>query len=325
VEEFKYMAKLAKEAGLEVHFISPAEANKLWPGMEFDDALAILLCPTDGYLQPYDLTMTYKHHARKMGVKFQTSTSVTGIEVALAQDGIPEVKGVETDKGKIKCETVINSAGAHAYHIAKLVGLELPIVPVRHHYFITQPIMKPGVKLTPSFPTLRIVDRTLYARPDVNSILIGGWEEHAMSIHPSKFSLTQKAPPIVDDWGVFSLFAELLAASYYPITTEVGIRSTFNGWPTFTPDGKFIIGKTKKVRGFVMAAGCNAHGVSGSAGIGRHVVEALEKNPSKYVQSLSPDRFLDNPWNWTDAEAKARGIYETYYSLRKDISTPQLP
>jgi len=65
-----------------------------------------------------------------------------------------------------------------------------------------------------------------------------------------------------------------------------------------------------------MAGGCNAHGVSGSAGIGRHVVESmLEPLPSDYVRSLSPDRFLDNEWNAAKAQAKAKRIYETYYGL----------
>jgi hypothetical protein len=123
---------------------------------------------------------------------------------------------------------------------------------------------------------------------------------------------------IQEDWPVLSNFADLLAKGFYPPVNSVGIRRVFSGWPTFTPDGRFIIGKTKRVGGFIMAGGCNAHGVSGSAGIGHHVVEAmLEKNPSAYVQSLSPDRFLDNSWTWENAEKEARHIYETYYCLKR--------
>jgi hypothetical protein len=64
-----------------------------------------------------------------------------------------------------------------------------------------------------------------------------------------------------------------------------------------------------------MAGGCNAHGVSGSAGIGRHVVESLGDNPSEYVTSLSPDRFADAEWDWADAAEQARGVYEQYYAI----------
>jgi hypothetical protein len=65
-----------------------------------------------------------------------------------------------------------------------------------------------------------------------------------------------------------------------------------------------------------MAGGCNAHGVSGSAGIGRHVVEAmLEPRPSAYVQSLGPDRFAATAWDWSEARRAAQALYETYYQL----------
>ena len=97
---------------------------------------------------------------------------------------------------------------------------------------------------------------------------------------------------------------------------QLGLRSVFRGWPTFTPDGRFIIGPSRQLSGFVMAGGCNAHGVSGSAGIGRHVVESMLKDtPSDYVRSLSPDRFAANGWNWETAQRDAQHYYETYYCL----------
>ena len=87
------------------------------------------------------------------------------------------------------------------------------------------------------------------------------------------------------------------------------------GWPTFTPDGQFIIGESSDLPGFVMAGGCNAHGISGSGGIGKLLVESLfSETPSEYAKSLSPDRFSKTEWNWDDATVEARSIYETYYS-----------
>src|SRR5262249_16702156 len=88
------------------------------------------------------------------------------------------------------------------------------------------------------------------------------------------------------------------------------------GWPTFTPDGRFIIGESSRLRGFVMAGGCNAHGISGSGGIGKLLVESLlDPNPSPYVKSLSPDRFTDSNWTWPEAIRQARAVYETYYGV----------
>ena len=284
VSEFERLKRVADQSGLEVEFLDVGRAQQMWPAMTFDRAKAILWCPSDGYLQPYDLTMSYVHHARDMGVQFRTRTIVTGIELRQGR-----VAGVVTRDGHIACRRVINAAGAHAYHIAKLVGLELPIVPVRHEYLVTVPIDG----LNPNLPVVRIPDSTLYLRAETSALLCGGWEPKSMSLSPHEFPLAHHAPPIESDMSVLAAFMDLLSPEI-PRAHDAGMRAVFKGWPTFTPDGRFIIGESRHVPGFVMAGGCNAHGVSGSAGIGQHVVESLlEEQPSEYVRSLSPDRFAD--------------------------------
>ena len=221
------------------------------------------------------------------------------------------VAGVRTPEAEIACETVIDAAGAHGWHVARLAGLDLPIVPVRHEYVVSVP----GAALRPDLPCYRMPDETLYGRPDVNALLLGGWESEALSCDPRDYALEAAPPPIAEDWPVLANFAELMAP-YYPAVGDLGVRHVFSGWPTFTPDGRFIIGESRRVPGFVCAVGCNAHGVSGSAGIGRHVVEALfERTPSDYVTSLSPDRFTETAWDWGEARRRAQGIYETYYHI----------
>jgi glycine/D-amino acid oxidase-like deaminating enzyme len=305
VEEFHRMKQVADKSGLEVDFIDQRAARQKWPSMNFERAKAILWCPSDGYLQPSDLTMSYVAHARRMGVRFQTNSAVRSVVI---KDG--RVTGVETDGCNIQCEMVINAAGAHAYHVARGVGLELPIVPVRHEYFVT--VHSDG--LEPNLPVVRIPDSTLYLRAEINSLLCGGWEPKGLSTDPRQFSLDACPPQIDSDWDVLGWFAQQLGPEI-PAVEHLGVRSIFKGWPTFTPDGRFIIGESSRIKGFVMAGGCNAHGVSGSAGIGRHVVESiLESDPSPYVKSLSPDRF-ERGWDWSSAQRQAQRYYETYYDL----------
>ncbi|HXV22722.1 MAG TPA: FAD-binding oxidoreductase [Alphaproteobacteria bacterium] len=305
-EEFRRLLEVAEEAGLDCALVDAAEAGRRWPGMRFEEAQTILWCPSDGYLQPSDLTMAYQHRARGNGVRFATGVRLERIQIAAGR-----VAGVVTNRGAIRCEMVINAAGAHAYHVARMAGLELPIVPVRHEYIITVPIA--GIR--PDLPAFRVPDQTLYGRPDVNSLLLGGWEPEALSLDPRSYTASEEPPAIEEDWPVLSNFAELMRP-FYPAAAETGVRRVMSGWPTFTPDGRFIIGESRQVRGFVMAGGCNAHGVSGSAGIGRHLVEALsEKRPSAYVRSLSPDRFSERGWDWTEARLQAQRLYETYYAI----------
>ena len=306
VDEFTRLKRVADEAGLEIDFISNHESKERWPMMDFSRVKSVLWCPTDGYLQPSDLTMAYAAHARRLGVRFHTGTAAKRI---IVKDG--QVQGVETEDGFISCKKVINAAGAHAYHIASSVGVELPIIPVRHEFFVT--VHSDG--LVPELPAMRIPDATLYLRAETNALLCGGWEPQAVSSDPRNITAEQDAPKIEPDWEVLGEFAEQLSP-HMPKVNELGIRSVFKGWPTFTPDGRFIVGESCRVRGFVMAGGCNAHGVSGSAGIGRHVVESmLESNPSPYVKSLSPDRFTETEWDWEIACREARQKYETYYAI----------
>jgi glycine/D-amino acid oxidase-like deaminating enzyme len=306
VAEFERMKAVADEAELAAHFIDNAAAREKWPLLNFDRVKAVLWCATDGYLQPSDLTMAYVWHARQSGARFLTNAAVRKIRV---QD--QRVTGVETDRGVIACNIVVNAAGANAYQVAKSVGIELPIVPVRHEFFVTVHADGMHAKL----PVLRIPDASLYARAETSALLCGGWEPHGLSTDPRGFSIDGSAPPIEPDYEVLGWFADQLAPCF-PLVEKLGVRSVFKGWPTFTPDGKFIIGPSCRVKGFVMAGGCNAHGVSGSAGIGRHVVESmLEENPSDYVRGLSPDRFTETPWDWETVRREAQRHCETYYAL----------
>ena len=305
IDELKNLKTVADEAGLETEFIDNDRARELWPLMTFEGVKAALWCPSDGYVQPYDLTMSYAAEGRKLGVEFRTGVRVSEVKL----DG-SRVTGVETDQGDIECEMVINAAGAFAYQLAGSVGIELPIFPVRHEFFVT--IDCEGIK--PTLPVVRIPDSSIYVRSEVNSILVGGWETGSLSTDPRTVPLSGEQPIVEEDWEVLEFLGENVLPQV-PAINELGIRHISKGWPTFTPDGRFIIGESSKVKGFVMAGGCNAHGISGSAGIGRHLVESLiESDPSPYVKNLSPDRF-DGDWDWDEARRQAQLMYESYYGL----------
>tara|TARA_Y100001968_G_scaffold329692_1_gene379651 strand:- start:4930 stop:6159 length:1230 start_codon:yes stop_codon:yes gene_type:complete len=306
VAEFERMKLTADEAGLKTAFISADEARAKWPMFDFSPAKSVLWCPSDGYLQPNDLAMAYAHRARLAGARLATGVTVEGIRT---ENG--RVVGVDTNRGAIACDTVINAAGAHAWHVAQMVCLDLPIFPVRHEYFVS--VDADG--MNPDLPVMRVPDASLYLRAEINGLLLGGWEPESLSLKPDDFKNGKKTPHIEEDWEVMGWFIEKIAP-LYSRAADLGVRSIFKGWPTFVPDGRFIVGESRQLGGFVMAGGCNAHGVSGSAGIGRHVVESmLESEPSDYVRSLSPDRFLDTDWEATEAQASAKRIYETYYGL----------
>ena len=291
-----------------------AGAKARWPGLVTDQAKAILWCPSDGYLQPYDLAMAYREHARAAGVRFATDVRVSGIALrgrrgrgGRDRPG-PGALRQGHQRRRRPCLACGASGGSRS---ADRAGAPR----VRHH--------SADRRSASDLPTFRVPDATLYGRPDVGALLLGGWEPAARSCDPREYALAGEPPAIEPDWPVLANFAEQMAPLYPPVA-NAGIRHVFRGWPTFTPDGRFIVGESRRVPGLVMAAGCNAHGVSGSAGIGRHVVEALlEPKPSAYVRSLSPDRFTESAWNWDEARRRAQAIYETLLPHRALIAREQ--
>src|SRR5215831_3958204 len=278
--EFRELAAVARSAGLEVEFLTPARLAELCPVLDGARAEAALWCPTDGYLQPNSLVMAYAGAARERGVTFVTRTTVTGIAISGGA-----VTGVRTDRGAVATSMLINAAGPWATSVAALAGLEIPAVPVRHEYFVTRPV----TGWHGGLPVLRIPDIRIYVRAEGPGILCGGWD-------------------------VLSGFARDFAA-FVPAVAETGVREVFRGFPAFSPDGRFIVGPVPGIRGLVMAAACNAHGVSGSAGLAEHVLESLQPDPSPYVRSLSPARFVPRGWDWESARDQAERHYEGYYSL----------
>jgi glycine/D-amino acid oxidase-like deaminating enzyme len=302
--EFRALAVVAEAAGLDVEFLSPARLAALCPMLDTTQVTATLWCPTDGYLQPNSLVTAYARAARDRGVTFATRTTVTGLRITGSA-----VTGVHTDQGTIATDLVINAAGPWAGAVASLAGLQLPIVPVRHEYFVTRPVAGWHSEL----PVLRIPDLGLYARAEGQGILCGGWEPNGLSLDPSAVAIGQ-ALAVQPDWDVLAGFARDFA-TFAPTATEAEVRTVFRGFPAFSPDGRFIVGPVPGVRGLVMAGACNAHGVSGSAGLAGHVLESLQPDPSPYVRSLSPARFYPRNWDWESARAQAQAVYQNYYAL----------
>jgi glycine/D-amino acid oxidase-like deaminating enzyme len=305
VRELEQIAGTAAVTGLPVEFLSPGQLRDVYPVLEYTDSVkAALWSPTDGYLQPNSLVTAYVSAAKDLGVTVAAHAAVTAIEV-----GEGSVRSVSTDAGRYRTEQVIIAAGPWSAALARMAGLELPVVPVLHEYFVTEPV--PGWH--GGLPCLRIPEVQVYARGEGDRVLCGGFENRATSVDPREVSAGSRLPAR-PDWDVLGGFAASLG-EFVPALAGAGVAATFQGWPAFTPDGRFVVGPVSAVRGLAIAAGCNAHGVSGSAGIAMHLVESLSGDPSPYVRSLSPDRFVPRTWSWDEARRQAQAVYETYYPM----------
>src|SRR2546427_893098 len=132
MEELARQAGWAKTFGLPLELVSAAEARRLFPPMSTDGVLGAALQPTDGYIDPSQLTLALADVARRRGSEICTGTRVDAIEVERGR-----VTGVSTDGGHIDTELVGNAGGIYANEIGRLAGVQVPGIAMAHQYLIT--------------------------------------------------------------------------------------------------------------------------------------------------------------------------------------------
>src|SRR4029077_18884244 len=142
----------AKTFGLPLELISAEESQRLFPPMSTDGVLGAAYLPTDGYIDPSQLTFALVEGARRRGAEICEETRVTAIEV----DG-GSVRAVITDKGRIATELVFTAGGMFAAEIGRLAGVNVPLIPMAHEYLITKPT---GLRL--DMPTIRAPPPPVY-------------------------------------------------------------------------------------------------------------------------------------------------------------------
>lgn len=305
LEELRRLVAVSRSFGLPLELISPADAQKLFPLMTLDDVQGAVYLPTDGFIDPSGLTMALAAGAKSRGAKFCTFTRVQAIE---QKEG--RVSAVVTDQGTIQTEIVVNCGGQWANEIARMVGLNLPIIPMAHLYLITKPIA--GV--TPNIPTMRDPDLLVYYREEVGGLIMGGYEREPAPTFldgiPADFN-NKLLPP---DWERFTPLMEN-AIKRVPALENAEIHMLLNGPEGFTPDGEYLLGPTA-VKGFWVAAAFCAHGLAGAGGIGKAMAEwIVDGHPEWDLWRLDVRRFGANYASQNYTLARTFETYGKYYDI----------
>jgi glycine cleavage system aminomethyltransferase T/glycine/D-amino acid oxidase-like deaminating enzyme len=308
-EELRRQAGWAKTFGLPLELISGQEAQALFPLMSTDGVLGAVYLPTDGWLDPSGLANALAAGARQGGASIRPHTRV----VAIGTDR-GRVTGLTVERAderiEIRADVVVNAAGMFAPEIGRMVGVNIPIIPMAHEYLFTEPIE--GVH--PGLPQLRDPDNLVYYREEVGGLCMGGYERH-----PAPWGLDGIPPDfngklLAPDWPRFE---EIMAGAVrrVPAIADAGINRMINGPEGFTPDNEFILGESE-VRGFFVAAGFCAHGIAGAGGIGRQMATwIVEGEPELDLWKMDIRRF--GPAYRSQAYTLARSIenYATYYDI----------
>jgi 4-methylaminobutanoate oxidase (formaldehyde-forming) len=305
MEELARQAGWAKTFGLPLELVSAEEAQRLFPPMSTEGVLGAAYLPSDGYVDPSQLTFALAEGARRRGAEIRTGTRVIGIKL---ENG--RVAGVETDKGDIETELVVNAGGMFAAELGALAGVTVPIVPMAHEYLVTRPL---GLPL--DLPTMRDPSLLVYFRGESGGLVMGGYERNPAPWGLDGIPADFNGKLLAEDWERFEELMEN-AVVRVPSLAEAEVVKLINGPEAFTPDGEFILGPSE-VPGYWVAAGFCAHGLAGAGGMGRLVAEWLvEGTPSLDVWEMDSRRFGRNYEDPDYTLTRTIEVYSTYYDVK---------
>ncbi len=305
MEELARQAGWAKTFGLPLELVSAEQAQEMFPPMTTDGVLGAAYLPTDGYIDPSQLTFALAEGARRRGAEINTNTRVTAIGVERGR-----VTGVETDKGSIETEIVINAGGMFAREIGALAGVEVPVVPMAHEYLVTRPLDVPH-----DVPTMRDPSLLVYFRGESGGLIMGGYERDPAPWSLDGIPADFNGKLLPEDW---ERFEELMtnAIVRVPALENAEVVKLINGPEAFTPDGEFILGESD-VRGFWVAAGFCAHGLAGAGGMGQLMAEwIVDGQPGLDTWEMDSRRFGPHYRSREYTLARTVEGYATYYDVK---------
>ena len=311
MQEIRRQVGWAKTFGLDLKEISPREAQELFPLMDLDGVIGACYMASDGQVDPSQLAHALASGARRGGVQIFTHVCVESIGTKGGR-----VTHVQTDKGGIECETVINCGGMFAPEIGRLVDVRIPIIPMSHQYLITENFLPTNTAMLPS---LRDPDLLIYFRQEVGGLLMGGYERRSQAWTADSENFDHipadfNAKLLPEDWDRFEEIAEN-SQIRVPRMGTLGVKNFINGPEGFTPDNEFCLGETS-VGGFYVAAGFCAHGIAGAGGIGKVVAEwVVAGEPTMDLWHMDIQRFGDSYKSPKFTLERVTENYEAYYDI----------
>jgi sarcosine oxidase subunit beta len=278
--------KEREKAGFILTPIDAKEARSLEPLLS-ESIVGALYNPLDGDTNPFGLMVGLNRKAIQLGAKVLYHTEVQDIQI---EDG--RVKGVVTDKGVIRTNTVVNACGSWASFIGKMVGIKIPILPNEMEFVVTEqlPAVVSHMLMGASYVTEEygkdemMADRSkfgcaLVIHPTVaGNLLLGStW----------RFVGYDKRTSYEETIDIAKEVVKLLP----PLKHAHVIRTFANFFP-FTHDDLPILGTVDGIEGFIMAAGHSGHGICLGPITGKLISELIcEGRTSISIDEMSLSRF----------------------------------
>ncbi len=282
-EEVLRGATMAEGVGVQTRVIDLDEAVERWPLMRTDDLVGALFIPHDGQTSPVDTTVALAKGARTRGARVVENVAVTEV---LTKNG--RVHGVDTEQGPVEAEIVVLATGMWTRHLARKIGVNVPLQACEHFYIVTEPIEEVRIGM----PTLRDPDNHTYFKEETGKIMAGFFEPRGKVWRTDEVPRDFAFATLPEDWDHIGPVFER-AMHRVPVLGECGIQLFFNGPEAFTPDGVMYIGETPEVDNCYVAAGFNSVGIQSAGGVGWVLADWIaDKHPPMDLNSVDLRRAL---------------------------------
>ncbi|WP_170427267.1 GcvT family protein [Ruegeria arenilitoris] len=272
--QLKLQAAKAKLYGMNFYEISIEEAQRLNPLVNYDGIRCVMYEPDGGNVDPSGVTNAYAVGARQRGAEIYRFTPVTATDQQ--EDGTWIVR---TPKGDIRTPWVVNAAGLWGREVAKLAGIELPLQPTEHQYFVTETMADVEAHGT-RLPSVSDRDGEYYLRQEGQGLLVGAYEKDM------KF-WAEDGTPLDFAHDLFPDDLERIeenmmnAIERLPAVGEAGIKRVINGPMIWSPDSNVLMGPVPEVDGYFCCNGI-IPGFSQSGGMGLMAAQWIIEGETQY-------------------------------------------
>jgi sarcosine oxidase subunit beta len=266
--EVERSTAVQRELGGSAGMVRPREACALNPLLREEALVGASFSPRDGHARPAAVVQAYRVAAEALGVLVFEHTELRA--VTAGPTGIEEI---ETDKGTIRTTSLICAAGAWSQAVGQMVGVALPVEPVRRQIGLA-----PG--LFPTVPFTLDLSTTWYVHNYDRGLLLGISDPG----QPPGFDRSYS-----ENWRpAFDRAAEIVAPSVAGLVLESGWAGLYEN----TPDHNALIGASTEVQGFLYATGFSGHGFLQAPAVGEVVRDLyLGSTPFMDIGTFSAERF----------------------------------
>ncbi|QFU07719.1 4-methylaminobutanoate oxidase (formaldehyde-forming) [Rhodobacteraceae bacterium THAF1] len=323
MDEYMLYASTAESVGVPFEWMTPGQIAERFPLVRTEDLEGAIYHPTDGYINPADVTMAMAKGARQRGVTIERRWQVDGYEWAGDHWKVTVTKMVEKggnlipseEQKVIRAEHVVTATGNHVQRTARMLGIKSVAIPVEHQYIVTEPdpALVEWRKENGEHPVLRDADAKWYVREERGGWILGPYERNA----PSRFHY---GVPDSFRADLFPLDLDRIEEEYMsmihriPTSETVGLKDDFNGPIVYTPDGNPLIGPAPGLRNMWLAEGFS-FGITAAGGAGKYLADMMVEGEAEIdMASLDPRRF--GQWTTTEwSSKKDEEAYEHVYIL----------